>query len=303
MNNSEFRILIVDDEIFNIDVIIGFLEDKHYKFNYTTNGKDALKALFSKKFDLILLDINMPTMDGFEVCRRIKNDDSTKEIPIIFLSAYHDEKSISTAFSLGAVDYIRKPFNGLELIARVDTHIQMRKYIRELKEKQEKLAIIASTDLQTGLPNRLRFAAVLKKECSAITTNPSRLTLAYVKIDHLQKLNNMFGHKNTDKILIKVAKILQDNIKNRCIVTRLFSSDFVILMPNISLEAATYLVKKIYTQISKMNFSGINITCSIGLTEYIFGEAQYIFMLRAEKIMDKIQKNGGNMILNKTYYD
>ena len=294
--NADFQILIVDDEQFNIEVVIGFLEDEGYKFNYTTNGKDALKAVFSHHFDLILLDINMPGMDGLEVCKRIKNDDKTKDIPVIFLSAYNDIDTISQAFSAGGVDYITKPFNGLELIARVHTHIQLRKYIYELHEKQEKLAILASTDSQTGLPNRLRFTAILKNRTNKIIQNPSRLTLAYIKIDHFQKINNMLGYRNADKVLTIFAKTLQKQSKSNHTITRLFSSDFVILMPDTSLELAQHQIKSLYTHVKATNFSGLNISCSIGLAEYIKGETQDAFILRAEKIMESIKKRGGNMV-------
>ena len=299
LDNSQFKILIVDDEQFNIDVVMGFLENEGYSFNFTTNGKDALKAIFANSFDLILLDINMPQMDGLEVCRHIKADSKTKDLPVIFLSAFSDIETISTAFNVGAVDYIKKPFNGLELIARVNTHIQLRKYILELKEKQEKLAVLASTDMQTGLPNRLRFTSVLKKECFTIKSNPSRLTLAYLKIDHLQKLNNILGYQNTDKVLIQLSKLMRENIDKKFMITRLFSSDFAILMPQMSLEAGSHLIKKVSDIIGKTKFAGMSITCSIGVAEYIKDEPLDSFMLRAEKIMESIKHHGGNMIATK----
>lgn len=303
LNNKDIKILIVDDEQFNIEVVIGFLEDEGYKFNYTTNGRDALTAIYANDFDLVLLDINMPDIDGIEVCKRIKKDEKYKSLPVIFLSAYDDMDTIQNAFLAGGIDYIKKPFNGIELIARVKTHIQMKKYIHELKEKQDKLAILASTDIQTGLSNRLRFTSVLKKECSNVKSNPSRLSIAYLKVDHLQKLNNMLGYKNTDKILVKLAKILQKNTKQEYMVTRLFSSDFAILMPNTSLEVSLNIVKKIHTIISKTNFSGMNITCSTGLAEYIKDESTDSFMLRAEKIMESIKTRGGNMLSTKSIND
>jgi len=296
LNNSELKILIVDDEVFNIEVVMGFLEDEGYQFNYTTNGKDALKAIFSNHFDLILLDINMPEMDGLEVCKRIKNDEKTKDIPIIFLSAFNDIDTITKAFSAGGTDYITKPFNGLELIARVQTHIKLQKYIYELKVKQEKLAQLASTDIQTGLPNRLRFIAVLKKELKTVTSNPSRLSLAYIKIDHLQKINNILGYKNADKVLIKMARTLQESIKDEYMVTRLFSADFVVLMPNTSLELATHQIKKSYEDIKKMKLPDIALTCSIGITEYIKDDTSDAFILKAEKIMESIKHRGGDRI-------
>lgn len=301
LENSEFKILIVDDEQFNIEVVMGFLEDEGYTFNYTTNGKDALSAAFAHDFDLILLDINMPEMDGLEVCTRLKKDPKTKEIPVIFLSAFNDIETITKAFSVGGSDYISKPFNGLELIARVKTHIELRKYIRELKGKQEKLAQLASTDIQTGLPNRFRFTSVLKKEILAVSSEPSRLCIAYLKIDHLQKLNNILGYQSTDKVLTKLARTLQENLKKGQMITRLFSADFILLMPECSVESAAYQIKKIYENIKKLKISNINITCSIGVTEYIVGETQDSCMLRAEKIMESVKKSGGDKIATKIF--
>jgi len=303
LHNSDFKILIVDDEEFNIDVVMGFLEDENYKFNYTTNGKDALKAIYANEFDLILLDINMPEMDGIEVCKRIKNEIKYKDIPIIFLSAYSDMETISNAFAAGGVDYLTKPFNGVELIARVHTHIQMRKYIHELKVKQEKLAQLASTDMQTGLPNRLRFSSVLKKETLSVKSNPSRLSIAYLKIDNFQKLNNMLGYKNADKVLVKLAKLLRESIDEKHMPTRLFSSDFAILMPTTSLEVAAHLLKKIHDKIAMTDFFGIKITCSIGLAEYVKDESQDSFILRAEKIMESVKNSGGNSLSTKMMND
>ncbi len=303
LHNSDFKILIVDDEEFNIDVVMGFLEDENYKFNYTTNGKDALKAIYANEFDLILLDINMPEMDGIEVCKRIKNEIKYKDIPIIFLSAYSDMETISNAFAAGGVDYLTKPFNGVELIARVHTHIQIRKYIHELKVKQEKLAQLASTDMQTGLPNRLRFSSVLKKETLSVKSNPSRLSIAYLKIDNFQKLNNMLGYKNADKVLVKLAKLLRESIDEKHMPTRLFSSDFAILMPSTSLEVASHLLKKIHDKIAITDFFGVKITCSTGLAEYIKDESQDSFILRAEKIMKSVKNSGGNSLSAKMMND
>jgi len=213
LENSEFKIMIVDDEIFNIEVVIGFLEDEGYSLSYNTNPKIALQRMFDEDFDLILLDINMPELNGLDLCKRLKNDLKTKETPIIFLSAFNDTKTITNAFSSGAVDYITKPFNGLELIARVNTHIELRKYIQELRVKQEKLAKIVATDSLTGLANRLRFVSILKREITQVTEVNSHLSLVYIKIDNMQRINTVYCYKNGDAIIVKIAKILNESKK------------------------------------------------------------------------------------------
>lgn len=300
LDNSKFNILIVDDEIFNIEVVIGFLEDEDYNLSYSTHPREALAKIYEEKFDLILLDINMPDINGLEVCRRIKNDETTKDIPVIFLSAFSDTKTITQGFEVGGVDYITKPFNGLELIARVQTHIELRKYIKELQSKQEKLAQIVATDTQTGLPNRLRFISIIKKETSSIESTPSRLSLAYIKIDNLQKINTLYGYKNGDKVISKVAQIFKENIKKDYTVARIFGSELVILMPNTSLMAAGILVKKLLELIRKTRFVSVKMSCSIGVGEYNQDEEYETFIHRIEKLMKEVDKDGGDMICGVT---
>ncbi len=299
LENSEFNILVVDDEIFNIEVVLGFLEDEGYQLSYNTNPKKALQRIYTEKFDLILLDINMPELDGIELCKRIKNDPSTKEIPVIFLSAFSDTTTITNAFNNGAVDYITKPFNGLELIARVKTHIQIRKYIKELQVKQEKLAKIVATDMQTGLPNRLRFVTMIKKETQKIKESPSRLSLAYIKVDNLDKINSIYGYQGGDNTILKISKIVKSNIPKNFILARLFTSEFVLLMPNSSIETSKILLKKLLNLIRVEKNLNIKMSCSIGIGEYNLNEDNEIFIHRVEKLMQNVSRDGGNMIYDK----
>jgi len=300
LDNSKFKILIVDDEKFNIEVVVGFLESESYKLSYTTNGRDALKAAFSKDFDLILLDINMPQMDGFEVCEKLKRDKKTKDIPVIFLSAYTDIETITRAFEIGGVDYISKPFNGLELIARVRTHIELRKYTKELKIKQEKLAQLVAMDIHTQLPNRIRFVSKLKNACENIKSNPSRVSIAYIKIDNMHKINNINGNKIGDKVISKLARILKETIRNSDIAARILGSEFAVLMPNTSIEAAGTIIKKFYDKVNSNNMGQIKITCSIGVSELNYPENYESFFIRVENIMADVKDNGGNMVSIRT---
>ncbi len=130
---TQAKILIVDDENVNIDVLVGLLK-AHYRIITAKNGAQALRRLENKPLpDLILLDIMMPDMDGYEVCRRIKSNQETSHIPVIFLTAKGTAEDVIQGFKLGAVDYVTKPFRPEELTARVDTHIQLKKTISELQ--------------------------------------------------------------------------------------------------------------------------------------------------------------------------
>lgn len=133
-------ILVVDDNHENLKVVGNLLQEKNFKIAVATDGLSALKILEDVKIDLILLDILMPGMDGFEVCKRLKDKPETKEIPVIFLTARNDTEDIVKGFQIGGVDYITKPVNKEELFARVNSHIQL-KVARDLIAERESDAI------------------------------------------------------------------------------------------------------------------------------------------------------------------
>lgn len=139
MENKGAKILIVDDTPKNLQVLGNLLQNNEYEVEFATNGKGALEWVNEAGFDLILLDIMMPEMDGYEVCRRLKSDNKTKEIPIIFLTARTDTESIVKGFNLGAADYVSKPFNKEELLVRITTQLSLKKSKEELVDKNRLL--------------------------------------------------------------------------------------------------------------------------------------------------------------------
>ena len=149
---KQFNILIVDDNPKNIQVIGNILKDAHYNIGFATDGQQALELLQkTSDYDLVLLDVNMPVMDGYETCIAMRKDEKFKEIPVIFLTAYTDENNIITGFESGAQDYITKPFNSKELLARVETHIQL-KYktdlIKNMNQELESKVIERTKELE-----------------------------------------------------------------------------------------------------------------------------------------------------------
>jgi DNA-binding response OmpR family regulator len=156
-NNALFSILIVDDIPKNIQVLGSILRQEGYSVSFATSGQQALAAVLGDRFDLILLDVMMPEMDGFEVCRKLKAGAATHGIPVIFLTAKTDQEDIVKGFDAGGVDYVSKPFNPSELLARVRTHLRLkraddniRRWNRELLEKGEELQRL-NDQLQTAL--------------------------------------------------------------------------------------------------------------------------------------------------------
>lgn len=145
------RILIVDDTLQNIQVLGTILREQQYQINVAQNGLQALELVAKVIPDLILLDIMMPELDGFATCERLKEDEKTRDIPVIFLTAKAEVDDIVRGFELGAVDYVTKPFNPTELLARVRTHLTMQRLRRELKvynEQLEEIVAERTTELQ-----------------------------------------------------------------------------------------------------------------------------------------------------------
>lgn len=167
MKKNSYKILIVDDIPANIQILANILSKEDYQIAYAQSGKQALSVIQNQKLDLILLDIMMPYMDGYEVCKTLKSKKETAEIPIIFLTAKADMESIINGFKAGGQDYITKPFNAAELLARVNTHIL-------LHEQKEKLK-----ELNENLENKVH-------------ERTKELESAYKRLDHLEKAKTEF---------------------------------------------------------------------------------------------------------------
>lgn len=140
MESDSHHILIVDDVYININLLNNFLRKEGYGFSFTTQSEEVFEILQRERIDLILLDIMMPGMDGFEVCKRLTADPQTRDIPIIFLTAKADKTDIVRGFEYGAVDYILKPFHSAELIARIKTHLDLKQTRQMVQDYSDRLA-------------------------------------------------------------------------------------------------------------------------------------------------------------------
>jgi diguanylate cyclase (GGDEF)-like protein len=256
--NNNFHILIVDDEKLNIELASVYLKEEGYKLSFALGAKSAFELLYAKNIDLILLDINMPKMDGFEVCTILKKDKATQDIPIIFLTAQTDIAYITKAFEVGGADYLSKPFKGAELKARVKTQLECVAYLQEIRHKQSKLAQLTITDNLTKLKNALYFDSQIK----LFQERKEPFWILYIKIDRFEKLNELYGFYGANKILRRFGKVLQISSFSNGITARLYGASFGILLKDYDKELIVKLYKEIQKNITQDKDIGSRVTIS-----------------------------------------
>ena len=255
--NQEKTILIVDDSKLNIKVLSDILKEKDYRIALARSGKVALEFVEMKKPDLILLDIMMPEIDGFEVCARLKSDPETKNIPIIFISGLDKSEDIVRGFKAGAVDYIVKPFQKEVVLARVNTHLKLNETQRKLKRKNEELKgllneveYLSFHDEMTGLYNRRYFENELDRLASS---RRLPLTLLVADMDKLKVVNDNYGHKKGDNYIKAAANILKKSAREEDIVARIGGDEFAIVLPETGFKAADKIYRRIKANLESYN--------------------------------------------------
>lgn len=256
------KILVVDDNKQNLELLMElFRED--YKIVAALNGKRALKlAQAAPQPDLILLDIVMPDMDGYEVCRLLKEDDATRNIPVVFVTAVSEVMDETRGFELGAVDYITKPFHPPMVKARVHMHLT-------LKRRQELLEEYAFLDALTEIPNRRQFDQVLDKECNRSLRSHQGLSLIVMDIDHFKEYNDGYGHVRGDEALRRVAQALNGRLRRAGdFLARYGGEEFAAVLPYTNAAVALETAECLRAEVEALGLrhqDGSPLTLSLGV--------------------------------------
>lgn len=219
------KILIVDDTKENIDLLLEVFRDE-FRVSAATNAERALKlARADQPPDIILLDILMPDMDGYQLCAALKNDATTKGIPVVFVTAVSEVMDATRGFAAGAVDYITKPFHPPMVKARVRLHL-------DLKSKYDLLESYAFIDALTEVNNRRRFDLVLEDEWNRARRSKRPLSLIYLDVDHFKLFNDTYGHGAGDDCLRRLAAAMAGALhRSGDFIARHGGEEFMILLP------------------------------------------------------------------------
>ncbi|MFW5710480.1 MAG: diguanylate cyclase [Spirochaetota bacterium] len=326
INPHNRSILIVDDNAQNIQLVASHLKKEGYQISFSQTGRDVLNKIENASFDLILLDIMMPEMDGFEICTRVREHPEYKEVPIIFLTAKIDKESIVKGFEVGAVDYILKPFHGAELLARIRTHLELKAYREkveeiniqlnkeilkgikmqeeleaskvELVEMNRKLYEKATKDALTGLFNRRKMTDLIEYEYDRALRNQFPFSVIITDIDYFKAANDTYGHDCGDEILQEVSQILTSMTRKQDQVSRWGGEEFLLLLPETDTEGALTLAEKIRTKIEQSSYfcgkNELSITMTFGISCFTDGKTDKTVIKEADTALYHGKNSGRN---------
>lgn len=284
-------VLIVDDAPANVQ-IMALMFRNLYQVKVATSGEKCLEiAQSSPQPDLILLDILMPDMDGFETIRRLKDNDHTAGIPVIFVTGLQETHDEEKSLKLGAADYIRKPVREAIAISRINTHITLRKQRLRLEE-------LALTDQLTGLYNRHYLLTVAEQKVASSKRHRHPLSIMMVDIDHFKQINDNHGHPVGDQVLSEFGEFLRMQYRKEDLVAvRFGGEEFVVLLENCNLEQATKRSEQIRKDVETLKPADLVVTASIGVAELHDDENDFQALLeRADKAVYKAKFDGRNCV-------
>ena len=289
-------ILVVDDMTTTLLLIHDLLKDT-YEVKIAKSGTKALEILESPNdIDLILLDIEMPDINGYDVCKRIKNNETIKNIPIIFITGRTSQEDEEYGLNLGAIDYITKPFNKAIVKLRIKNYL-------DLKIKNDMLEKLSMYDGLTNIRNRRFFDETFEKTFNEIKRDKKSLAVLMIDIDFFKPYNDNYGHGQGDETLRKVAKALEKTIKRASdFVARYGGEEFVILLKDINKDGVEAVANNLLNAIRELKitheFSKIEnyVTVSIGVSYYNSSSdiTKLELLLKADETLYNVKNSGRN---------
>jgi diguanylate cyclase (GGDEF)-like protein len=292
------KVLAIDDYESVHALLKARLKGENVELTSAMDGESGIALAKSLDPDLILLDIDMPGLDGFEVCHRLKTDPATLKIPVIFLSGHASSEQKIRGLELGAMDYITKPFDPAELRARVRVALRT-KYLIDLLAKR------AMLDALTGLWNRAYLDNRLMAELSLARRTERPLSCVMLDIDRFKQLNDTHGHAFGDEVIRAVAQALMATVRGEDIVCRYGGEEFAILLPNTRPDAARQLAERLREAVAALPLeprtgatagTKVPVTCSVGVANLVGSPPPSIIEL-ADRALYQAKREGRNRVV------
>jgi diguanylate cyclase (GGDEF)-like protein len=304
------RIFVVDDHPDNVEIINARLSSRGFVIETASNGEEALRMVRENPPQLILLDVMMPIMDGYEVCRRIKQDASLPYIPIILVTARDSTQDKVEGLDAGADDYLTKPINFPELEARVRSMLRIKRLQDELDQKNRELELankrlrkLSITDGLTDLFNHRHIHELLHEEFERTRRSGEPLAVAMLDLDRFKLVNDTYGHPTGDVILYETARILRETAREIDMVGRYGGEEFVVILPGTDEEAAAQFAERVREAVSEYVFrdeaNEVKMTVSGGVASFPGTDIDHpdVLIKRADEALYAAREGGRNRIV------
>ncbi len=269
------KILLVEDDRVQAKVTMEYLQKRGHDVVWAENGKSAIKIAKTQPIDLVLLDRVLPDIDGNAVCRFLRLDENTKGVPIIFLTVKGAIEERVTGLEAGADDYLPKPYDEVELNARIYACLRTKALQDELKQMNlqlkkalAKVEVLARTDSLTGLCNRRHFEEIIENEFAKTKRYQTNASCLMIDVDHFKRINDEYSHQTGDQVLREIAGIIRSSIRDVDVAARWGGEEFIVLLPQIKGAGAMVPATRILNSVSEHKFSDCSrqITVSIGIS-------------------------------------
>jgi two-component system cell cycle response regulator len=297
------QILVVEDQEYDSEKFVQTLAQDNDTITVVTTGSQAMERIMAQPFDLLVISLNLQSEDGLRLCSHLRSSDKTRAIPILMVAADEDMSRIAHGLEIGAHDYILRPVDTNELLARVRTQIRRKRFQERLRSSFEVSLSMALTDSLTGLYNRRYFEVHLEKLLEKNASSRKSLGILMLDIDHFKNVNDTYGHGVGDEILKEFSKRIQDSLRGFDMVARLGGEEFVVLLPDVRKATAYIIAERLRSSISNVPFEcsvpdgKLTVTVSIGGTiveKGTLAEADPV-MKEADDALYKAKNEGRNV--------
>ena len=301
-NGHSGHILIVDDSEPNLILLRSLLLLEGYRVSTARNGLEALEAALSEPPDLVLLDVMMPEMDGYEVCQRLKAHPSTSDVPIIFVTAKGEVNERVIGLEVGADDYISKPYHPDELRARVKAALRTKVARDRLRQEREEMAAQAITDSLTGAYNRRFLNARLAEEVERARRYGGELACLMLDLDYFKTVNDRFGHATGDLVLRDFVDQVRLCLRASDILARYGGEEFTIVATGTGLQGALTTAEKLRRFVQDQEFrtvtgAALRLTTSVGVAGLRLEETAETLLARADQALYEAKRQGRNRVV------
>jgi len=270
---SRGSILVVDDSPDNLEVLATRLRFRGYEVETASSGREAIEKVYQAPPDLVLLDVMMPDIDGYEVTRHIKSDPELPFIPVILVTARDSTQDKVAGLDAGADDYLTKPLNFPELEARVRSMLRIKELQHELEEKNKELEQLSISDGLTGLYNHRHIQEVVHEEYERARRTGEPLSVVMLDFDHFKRVNDLYGHQVGDRVLQEMAEILRKTAREIDKLGRYGGEEFIAVLPETDAESATTFAERVRERVERHPFAvgraePLQLTISAGTATY-----------------------------------